>query len=64
MANSSPLKETNQFVAHKSTEVTEYIETVVGFLVVSGYFYYDNYTAMKIFMGASIFILLAVIISF
>jgi len=64
MAILSPLKVTNQFVSPKSMNIRESIETVIGFLLVAGFFYYDCYTEIKISIGALIFVLLAFIISF
>ena len=64
MAILSPLKITNQFVSPKSMNLRESIATVIGFLLVAGFFYYDRYTEIKISIGVLIFVLLAVIISF
>ena len=63
MANLLQLKKTTQFVTHQSTAIREYIETVIGFLLVAGFFYYDSYPAIKIFISTLIFVLLATIIS-
>jgi len=64
MANLSSLKGNNEFVSQKSAEIREYTATVMGFLLVAGYFYYDSYLGIKIFIGALILIGIAVIISF
>ena len=61
MADLSSSEDNNES-AHKSIQIRKYIATVVGFLLVAGYFYYDSYPGIKTFIVGLIFVLIAAII--